>query len=128
MKGSDLEGLLGKLPSKYAIAVAVGQRAKQLELGARPLVDPGNRPLLTVAIDEIRQDKVKLVILDEEEVEDAEVFLSPKAFLTPPAEIAEPESELDAELDPDPEPETDPEEEPETDTDDEEPDDVESDE
>jgi DNA-directed RNA polymerase omega subunit len=101
MKGSDLEGLLGKLPSKYAIAVAVGERAKQLELGARPLVDPGNRPLLTVAIDEIRQDKVKLVILDEEEVEDAEVFLSPKTFLAPAAKVAETE----AEPEPQPEPE-----------------------
>lgn len=74
MKSSDLDVLLEKLPSKYAMTMAVAQRAKQLEAGARHFLEHGgDYTPITAAIEEIRRGKVRIDILEEEDAEETEV-------------------------------------------------------
>ena len=77
MKSSDLDGLLEKLSSKYAITMAVAQRAKQLESGARHFLEhPGDYTPVTAAIEEITQGKVQVEIAPEEKEETDEALAS----------------------------------------------------
>lgn len=67
-KHADLEELLDKLPSKYAITMAVAQRAKQLEGGARHFLEQADDYTpVTAAIEEIRRGKVRIEIAPEDE-------------------------------------------------------------
>ena len=73
MKGSDMEGLLDQLSSKYAVTMAVAQRAKQLEGGARCFLEPGEQhTALTAAMEEIRRGKLDFEYREEDEDEDEE--------------------------------------------------------
>ena len=92
MKGSDLDSLLEKMPSKYSVTMAVAQRAKQLEGGARCFLDHGEQTPLTAAIEEIRLGKVAVGYLEADEEEEEEVLPMAKPK---PEESAEPTVEDD---------------------------------
>ena len=52
--------------SRYSIVMAASKRARQLVAGAEPLIDkPGAKPL-SVAVDEIYAQKVKIINSDNE--------------------------------------------------------------
>lgn len=70
----NLDDVLQRVESKFALITIVAKRAKQLVSGSRPLVDtPHNKPV-SVALDEIAADKVKYhKIPDKDEELDGEV-------------------------------------------------------
>ncbi len=56
-----LEQLLPKVESRYTLAMLAAKRTRQLVDGAQPMVDSDSPNLVTVACEEIVQDKVKCV-------------------------------------------------------------------
>ena len=54
---------------KYAMARAISERARQLQNGAMPLVEVRIPNPITVAIDEVLQDKVKFDFKSAEQIE-----------------------------------------------------------
>jgi DNA-directed RNA polymerase subunit K/omega len=67
---SDLERLLKKLPSKYAVTVAVAERARQLESGSRGWATAAHAPPLRTAIEEIIDERVQVEIREEADEEE----------------------------------------------------------
>ena len=51
--------------SRYSIVMATSQRARQIIDGAEPLVKPGDRKPLSIAVDEVLESKIKVVGDDE---------------------------------------------------------------
>ncbi|MDO5022567.1 MAG: DNA-directed RNA polymerase subunit omega [Eubacteriales bacterium] len=49
----SVEELLEKTPSAYTLVVEASKRARELVDGAQPLIDPGDKKPLSVAIEEI---------------------------------------------------------------------------
>jgi len=58
---------LNGIDSKFRLAILVARRAKQLVGGARKRVDSKSENPLTVAMEEFRQGKIDLDVLNEEE-------------------------------------------------------------
>lgn len=56
-----LEQLLPKVESRYTLAMLVAKRTRQLVDGAQPMVDSDSPNLVTLACEEISQDKVVCV-------------------------------------------------------------------
>jgi len=56
-----LEQLLPKVESRYTLAMLVAKRTRQLVDGAQPMVETDSPNLVTVACEEISQDKVVCV-------------------------------------------------------------------
>lgn len=56
-----LEQLLPKVESRYTLAMLVAKRTRQLVDGAQPMVDSDSPNLVTLACEEIAQDKVVCV-------------------------------------------------------------------
>ena len=54
---------------KYGLARAVAERARQLQNGATPLLEVRQPNPISVAIEEILQDKVTFEFVDEEALE-----------------------------------------------------------
>src|ERR1035437_6872174 len=54
----SLEQLLPKVESRYTLAMLVAQRTRQLVDGGQPMVETESPNLVTVACEEIAQDKV----------------------------------------------------------------------
>jgi len=55
-----VEDCLEKIPSRFELVLGAARRAKQLLKGARPLVDSGNKEVVT-ALREIAAGKVTIV-------------------------------------------------------------------
>ncbi|HHU02097.1 MAG: DNA-directed RNA polymerase subunit omega [Christensenellales bacterium] len=51
----NLEELLEKNPSAYTLVVEASKRARELIDGAQPLVEPGKKKPLSIAIEEINR-------------------------------------------------------------------------
>ena len=62
------EGATKIVNSRYSIVLATAKRARQLIDGEMPLVDtkPGEKPL-SIAIDELKNAKLKIIAEDTEE-------------------------------------------------------------
>ena len=62
------EGATKIVNSRYSIVLATAKRARQLIDGEMPLVDtkPGEKPL-SIAIDELNNEKLKIIAEDTEE-------------------------------------------------------------
>ncbi|MGI6214548.1 MAG: DNA-directed RNA polymerase subunit omega [Christensenellales bacterium] len=50
-----IEELLKKTPSTYTLVVEASKRARELVDGAQPLIDPGDKKPLSIAIEEINK-------------------------------------------------------------------------
>lgn len=59
MKQPSLDVLLKYVDSKYTLAVAAAKRARMITEGAPKLVESDSYKPVTVALEEIAQDKVK---------------------------------------------------------------------
>ena len=59
--------------NKYLLAMMVAKRTKELELGAKPLVESKKRKPLTIALEEIKAGKVYLKE-EEEPLKAEEIF------------------------------------------------------
>ncbi|MHB2017274.1 MAG: DNA-directed RNA polymerase subunit omega [Candidatus Xenobia bacterium] len=69
-RGPNLDLILEKVESKFALITIVAKRAKQLVSGSRPLVDTPHQKPVSIALDEIAADKVKYhKIPDREELD-----------------------------------------------------------
>ncbi len=68
------EGETPVINSRYSIVMATAKRARQLVDGDEPLVyaNPGRKPL-SIAVEELEQDKVRILPQDEAEVEAMEI-------------------------------------------------------
>jgi DNA-directed RNA polymerase subunit omega len=55
-----INSLLEKVDCSYTLVVEAARRARELVDGSRPLIDMEGKPV-TVAINEIYEDKVKIV-------------------------------------------------------------------
>jgi DNA-directed RNA polymerase, omega subunit len=70
MSVDNITELKKRIPGgKYALTRAVAERAKQLQNGALPLVEVKIANPITVAIDEVLQDKVTFEFKSQAEVE-----------------------------------------------------------
>ncbi len=70
MSVDNITELRKRIPGgKYALTRAVAERAKQLQNGALPLVEVKIANPITVAIDEVLQDKVTFEFKSQAEVE-----------------------------------------------------------
>ena len=63
----NLDQVLQRVDSKFALITIVAKRAKQLVSGSRPLIDTPHTKPVSVALDEIAADKVKYHRTFEEE-------------------------------------------------------------
>ena len=61
--------LPSNVPSKYLFVLLAAERAKQLQLGAVPLVKTSRVKPTYKAIDELMQEKLSFVILDKPTME-----------------------------------------------------------
>lgn len=61
--------LLQKAENRYALVIATSKRARQLAMGEKPLTDKKEESMVTLAADEIAEEKVKIV---EDEVKNEE--------------------------------------------------------
>jgi len=66
-----VEELIDRLGSSYDLVVAAAKRAKQLRVGARPLVDTDSKNPLTIALQEIAEGSIVLKPVDESSAEDS---------------------------------------------------------
>jgi DNA-directed RNA polymerase subunit omega len=57
------------LDSAYRLVIVAAKRSKELQRGAIPRIEPQNHKSTTVAIREVKENRVKFVI-EEEEVEE----------------------------------------------------------
>lgn len=55
--------------SRYSIVLATAKRARQLISGVSPLVKSNSGKPLSIAVEEVNQSKVKILIDDETETE-----------------------------------------------------------
>jgi len=60
VKGPTISELEAKVPSKFSLVVAAAKRARQLNAGARPLVECESKHPLTIALYEIAQGKIQV--------------------------------------------------------------------
>lgn len=60
-----MSDLLKKTDSSYSLVIAVAKRARQLTDGAEQLAECSSDKAVSVAINEIDQDKVEIFSLDE---------------------------------------------------------------
>ena len=70
-KGTDTEDMPPVLKSRYSIVLATSKRAREIIAGAHPLVNPTGKKPLSIAIEELYREKVKIVA-DEEESQEEE--------------------------------------------------------
>ena len=56
------EKMMTKKSSLYKLVLATAQRANELNLGARPLVDAKTKKPTTVSMEEFRENKVRYVL------------------------------------------------------------------
>lgn len=59
MKQPSLDLLLEKVDSKYTLVVAAAKRAREITEGAQSLVESESTKPVTVALEEIENDKIK---------------------------------------------------------------------
>ena len=52
--------------SRYSIVMATSKRARQIIVGAEPLVKAGSKKPLSVAVEELQESQIKIVGDDEE--------------------------------------------------------------
>jgi len=76
--GLYIDALLEKMPSKYAITMAVAERAKQLEGTKRALSEYHGQKPLTAAIADITQDKVVIEVREADEEPEEEIVGLPE--------------------------------------------------
>lgn len=88
------EGETPVINSRYSIVMATAKRARQLIDGDDPLIDnaEGRKPL-SIAVDELEHEKIKILPRDEQEIEKAEEAELDKAMKL--------ENDLETEGDPD---------------------------
>ncbi len=67
MRGTPLEKLLEKIPSKYAVTVAVSKRAEQLSHRTGDILRTDDRHPITVAMEEIGEGRVRIRIPNDNE-------------------------------------------------------------
>ncbi len=60
----SLDDLLQYAESKFTLVTMVMRRAQDLNNGARPIVEAGNKKMVTIAMDEISTGKIKPVVTD----------------------------------------------------------------
>lgn len=53
--------LLTKVDSRYTLVVVVAKRARQINEGANKLVDCNSEKAVTVAVDEVSEDKITYI-------------------------------------------------------------------
>lgn len=53
--------LLSKVDSRYTLVVVVAKRARQINEGANKLVDCSSEKAVTVAVDEVSEDKITYI-------------------------------------------------------------------
>ncbi|MBS4022487.1 MAG: DNA-directed RNA polymerase subunit omega [Dethiobacter sp.] len=54
----SIDRLITKVDSKYTLVIAAAKRARQLNDNSRPLIETGLNKSVSVALEEIVQDKV----------------------------------------------------------------------
>ena len=59
------------MPSRYSLVIAVAKRAKQLKEGAPKLVESRSKNPITIALEEIAQGKVEVIIPTQAQIEAA---------------------------------------------------------
>ncbi len=62
----DLDALLERVGSKYAMVILAARRARQLVNGAQPLVETQAGKPVTIALEELRAGKLEYVTGDGE--------------------------------------------------------------
>ena len=60
------EQLLEKAENRYALVIATAKRARQLSLGADPLIDKKEASMVTLAADEIAEGVITIIEEDDE--------------------------------------------------------------
>jgi len=61
MRYPAIDQLVDKADSKYKLVMATAVRAKQLDAGAKPLIEhPKNKKSIGIALEEIENDKIKI--------------------------------------------------------------------
>lgn len=63
------EGETPVVNSRYSIVMATSKRARQLVSGAEPQVNPNGKKALSVAIEELANEKIHILAESEEETE-----------------------------------------------------------
>lgn len=58
--------LLEKAENRYALVIATAKRARQLSLGADPLIDKKEASMVTLAADEIAEGVITIIEEDDE--------------------------------------------------------------
>lgn len=60
----DMQKLLEKVPNRFILSIGVAKRSKQLAEGVRPLIDveEGDRDYIKIALREIAEGKIKIVM------------------------------------------------------------------
>jgi len=59
MNQPSLDQLLEKTDSRYTLVVQAAKRARQIQEGARQLEDSGSSKPVTIALQEIAEDKIR---------------------------------------------------------------------
>ncbi len=57
--------LLEKAENRYSLVIATAKRARQISRGSKPMTDKDDVSSVTLAADEIEEDKVKIYNQDE---------------------------------------------------------------
>ena len=68
----EIEQLMTKTNSRYALVLAAAKRARELTDGDEALAQAKNTKPVTVAVQEIYEDKIKIVEKEKEDIEDIE--------------------------------------------------------
>ena len=64
------EGETPVVNSRYSIVMATSKRARQLVSGAEPQVNPAGKKALSIAVEELANEKIHILPECEEEVEE----------------------------------------------------------
>ena len=64
--------LLTKAENRYELVIATARRARQISLGDQPLTDVKEESAVTLAANEIAENKVKIISGEAEELENDE--------------------------------------------------------
>lgn len=71
-KGADADEMPPVVKSRYSIVLATSKRAREIIGGSRPLVDATGKKPLSVAIEELYKEKVKIVAEESDETKEEE--------------------------------------------------------
>ncbi|HHV72230.1 MAG TPA: DNA-directed RNA polymerase subunit omega [Clostridia bacterium] len=63
MINPSLDSLLEKVDNKYTLVVAAAKRARQLMDGQKALVDSQSKKPVTIALEEINQNKINIKLV-----------------------------------------------------------------